>query len=157
MNILNIVVDFLFFVDILICFNSSYYDEDYKIVESRKIIAREYVRSWFFIDTLAIMPFELFFGDSVSFNGVLRIARIGRFYRLIKLTRLLRVLKILKERSKIMNYFQDAIKVSVGFGRLIFFIFVFLMLCHFVSCIWIFVATFDGLENTGQQWLIEGI
>lgn len=41
-QIINVVVDTLFTIDILIVFNSAYYDDDYKIVENRKDIAKNY-------------------------------------------------------------------------------------------------------------------
>jgi hypothetical protein len=102
-ELLNFLVDSLFFLDILINFNSAYYDEDFVLVEQRKDIAKTYVSSWFFIDLIAIIPFELIMGG-VGLNGVIRIARIGRLYRLVKLTKLLRVFKIVKEKSKLMSY-----------------------------------------------------
>ena len=42
-KVINAVVDTLFTIDILIVFNSAYYDDDYKIVENRKIIAKNYL------------------------------------------------------------------------------------------------------------------
>ena len=57
-KMLNVTCDSLFFLDILVIFNSGFYDNNFHIVENRKIIAREYFKSWFLIDLLAILPFE---------------------------------------------------------------------------------------------------
>jgi hypothetical protein len=48
-------------------------------------------------------------------NKMIRLSRIGRMYKLIKLTRLLRVLKIVKEKSKLLKYVQDFLKIGAGF------------------------------------------
>ena len=40
---LNSVVDILFLFDILIIFNSAYFDEDFKLIQNRKIIAITYL------------------------------------------------------------------------------------------------------------------
>jgi hypothetical protein len=40
---INAVVDTLFLIDILVIFNSAYYDYDYKLIENRKIICLEYI------------------------------------------------------------------------------------------------------------------
>ena len=59
-EVTNWTIDSLFFIDIFVVFNSAYYDEDYVIIESRKVIAKSYIYSWFFIDALAIVPFDRF-------------------------------------------------------------------------------------------------
>ena len=104
-----LAIDVLFLIDIIFIFNSAYYDEDFKIHENYKEIGTEYVKSWFLIDVLAIVPFDklmmLTQGSSGSdINSLIRVVRIGRMYKLIKLTKLLRILKIVKERSKLFKY-----------------------------------------------------
>jgi hypothetical protein len=96
---INGFVDICFLLDIIIIFNKTIFDDNFQIVINRKIIAMEYIKGWFFVDILAIIPFDMFFGGS-DLNQVVRIARIGRMYKLVKLTRLIRVIKIIKEKSK---------------------------------------------------------
>ena len=110
---INGFVDICFLLDIIIIFNKTIFDENFQIVIDRKIIAAQYIKGWFFVDVLAIIPFDLFFGGS-DLNQVVRIARIGRMYKLIKLTRLIRVLKIIKEKSKFLQYMQQLFKISMG-------------------------------------------
>ena len=51
------VVDIIFMIEIVVCFNSSYYDmEANQYVTSRKQIAKKYLKGWFWIDILAVMP-----------------------------------------------------------------------------------------------------
>jgi hypothetical protein len=38
------IIDFLFLLDMLIIFNTAYFNEDYKIIEDRKIIAISYIK-----------------------------------------------------------------------------------------------------------------
>lgn len=58
-NMANYIIDGLFLVDIIVIFNTAYYDDDFSIVEDRGQIAKDYVTSWFLIDLVAILPFEL--------------------------------------------------------------------------------------------------
>jgi hypothetical protein len=61
-RVINICIDFLFFVDIIIIFNSAYSDEnDFKLVTDRKAIALNYIKSWLFVDILAVVPVEIIF------------------------------------------------------------------------------------------------
>lgn len=57
-NIGNAIIDILFLIDIIIIFNTAYFNEDYKIIEDRKLIAKRYLAFWFWLDIIAILPFE---------------------------------------------------------------------------------------------------
>ena len=59
-EIINWTIDSLFFIDIGVVFSSAYYDEDFVIIEDRKLIAASYCKSWLMIDALAIIPFDKF-------------------------------------------------------------------------------------------------
>ena len=89
----NWVVDSLFFIDIIIIFNSAYIDERDELVKDRCTIASNYLRGWFFVDLISIIPFEIFFqrGDAVN---LVRFARIGRIPKIIKLLKLFRLMKL---------------------------------------------------------------
>lgn len=63
-KIINYTIDAMFAIDIFIIFNSAYHDSEYRIVEDRKKIAEVYLKSWFFIDVLSIMPFDEFVDTS---------------------------------------------------------------------------------------------
>jgi hypothetical protein len=52
-------IDVFFFIDIIVIMNSAFYDEEFQIVEDRVIIVKAYLVSWFAVDLLAILPFEL--------------------------------------------------------------------------------------------------
>jgi len=56
---LNYSIDFLFFIDILVNFNSAFLDPAFVMVDDRKKIAAQYLKNWFFIDLIAIIPFDL--------------------------------------------------------------------------------------------------
>ena len=90
-----LIIDGLFGVDIILCFMSTYLDEEQYIeIDDRKLIAKNYLSGWFTIDLSAIFPFDIILQAS-DVNGLVRFARIGRLYKLVKLTRLLRVVKII--------------------------------------------------------------
>ena len=59
-NIMASIVDLLFFIDMLVIFNSAFRDDEYtyKIIDDRAQIAKRYLKGWFTIDLLAIIPFD---------------------------------------------------------------------------------------------------
>lgn len=133
----------MFLCDMIIIFNSAYYDEDFNLVQDRKLIAKQYLTGWFSIDLLAIVPFDLFFGNSNDLNQVVRIARIGRMYKLIKLTRMFKVFKMCKEKNNMLKYIQQFTKIAYGLDRLVAFFFSFFIMVHLVSCIWVMGSVFN--------------
>jgi hypothetical protein len=106
-TIFGFFIDTLFFFDIIVNFNSAYLTSLNEIEDNRKSIALNYFKSWFIIDTLAIIPFELI-TDIVNqsetdtentpdnYNQFVRISRVSKLYKLVKITRLIRLIKIAK-------------------------------------------------------------
>lgn len=89
---------------------------------------------------------------------MIRLSRIGRMYKLIKLTRLLRVLKIVKEKSKLLKYIRDILKIGAGFERLFFLTVMFMIIVHIVSCMWVFFSKLSVSEDNEDDtnWIIAG-
>lgn len=132
---------------------AAYYDADYNMVDDHNIIAKEYVQSWFIIDTISIIPFDLLFVFG-NFNRLARVARIGKLYKIIRMTRMVRMLKIVKERNKLVKYLNEILKIGVGFERLLFMMLIFLVLQHVAACVWVFVARFDPTDK--MNWIYQG-
>lgn len=54
---LEVVIEALFLLDILHIFMSAYVDRDRKLETRLKVIAINYIKSWFFLDLIACIPF----------------------------------------------------------------------------------------------------
>ena len=98
-TVANYTIDFLFLVDMLLCFVSAFYTTEFELIEDRKEIAKSYLMGWFVIDFLAIFPFERAQagGSSESSNGpndMVRLAKLGRLYKVLRLIKLVRLLKL---------------------------------------------------------------
>ena len=71
----------------------------------RKRIAKFYLKGWFTVDLLSIIPFDLMVKSQANnMTNLVRVTRVGKLYKLIKLTRLIRLLKVLKEKSQLLKY-----------------------------------------------------
>jgi hypothetical protein len=144
-TIINNFIDSCFGVDIVVVFCSAFYNSEYVIVEDRCQIATDYLKSWFVIDFISIFPVEFFMGDQNQANDLMRVSRLGRLYRLVKLFKLFRILKIVKDRAKILSYLNEFLKIGLGLERLFFFVIVFMIIIHVISCIWIITAQMADL------------
>ena len=138
-------------IDIVLVFNSAYYDKKFKIVCDKKQIAKDYLGSWFVIDFLSCIPLQLL--ALTSFNNLIKFTKISKFYRVLKVARLTRVLKLFKGNSKLFRNLQSAFK-GEGWGRLLFAGFMFLLLCHIASCSWIIIANYE-LSVFNDCWLSQ--
>jgi hypothetical protein len=57
---IDIIIEFLFFFDMMFCFLQEYQDDEtYTMNSSFKLIAIHYAKGSFFFDFLAIIPFDL--------------------------------------------------------------------------------------------------
>lgn len=110
----NDFITVMFFTDIVINFRTAYYDSQDQLVDKPKILAFNYMFSWFLIDLVATIPFEMFQSNdgnnfhgnetsSASFevSGVLRITKVQKIFKLFKIMRLIRFGKFFKNSGEI--------------------------------------------------------
>lgn len=95
------IIDIVFLIEIVVCFNTSYYEQQTNsYVSDRLKIFNNYTRSgWFLIDCMAVLPRflrPLESEDAGEFTKVLSFLKIGRIGRLFKLFRLLKLSKTLQ-------------------------------------------------------------
>ena len=146
LEMLNQVIDVIFLFDIMISFNTSYFDFHLNVFSTdRKAIAMNYLKTWFAIDIIAIFPFEkllyvIFAGQNDGIADVSRIAKFARFYRAIKLFRLVKMSKLAKERSKLKQRMQSRPHISAAFERLFLFFCVCIVFVHTLACSWVWLA-----------------
>lgn len=86
----------MFFLDILVIFNSAILDDDFQIIDDRCMIVKDYLSGWFIIDIVAILPFDLLTSGNGDATRMVRYARIGRVTKVLKLMKLMRLLKLQK-------------------------------------------------------------
>ncbi|KAH8071247.1 voltage-gated potassium channel [Aureococcus anophagefferens] len=56
--VLNAMVDVMFLADLCLCFNTAFFEDNAWVVDRRRI-AVNYLRSWFLLDLLSILPYQL--------------------------------------------------------------------------------------------------
>ena len=121
----EIILDFLFFLDIIVNLISAYIDTEGNVVTSRKKIILSYAKSWMALDVLACFPFDFIENDQSEYdssngkyNSMLRFLRLPRLYRIVRLSRLLKILKHAKN-SEFLDKLQEffSVKHSIIYHR----------------------------------------
>ena len=96
-------IDFMFLVDIVLTFFSSIQtDENSEEITDFKLIATEYVKSWFFFDIISILPID-YLMDQANYNQLFRFTKIGKLYKLVRMTRLAKLLRLLKKKKYLVS------------------------------------------------------
>ena len=137
----------LFLCDVYLSFRTAYYDNDEGWVTDRRLIARRYLRSWFWIDAPSSFPIELveLFTDAGSL-GMLR------FLRTLRLFRLARLLKV----DDLINQLTDSSDIDFGpSARLFMMIAKLIYFAHFLACFWHGIALLGELEGMATTWARE--
>jgi len=63
-----IAIDFLFLSDIIVIFNTAFYNDEMEIITCKKMIAKNYISGWFTVDLLAIIPFDIILSAGTDFS-----------------------------------------------------------------------------------------
>ena len=90
-NPLYYIIEFLFVVFIVVQFFQTYQDPStLLIITDFKSIAFRYIKRWFIIDALSVIPFELFISesdDSLKYFKMIRLLRLPKFIQTIDVKR----------------------------------------------------------------------
>jgi hypothetical protein len=81
--IINFTVDILFLVDVVVSFNTAYFDDNSILVDDRLQIALNYMKSWFVLDVGTSVPLDQII-CALGIDGAID----GQIVRSIKIVRL---------------------------------------------------------------------
>ena len=132
--ILNITTDLIFVVDLILNFFIAYRsneDEDGgRWITDRRAIACHYLKTWFAVDFLSVLPFEI-----LNFLEMLEGASLIRAVRTLRLLRLIKLLRILRA-SRIARRWRDFFDLSHSSTSILLFALVTAFLVHLMACVW---------------------
>ena len=129
-EVINILTDIMFFLDLLVNFRTTYTDSrTQKEIFDAKKIAIQYLKGRFWIDFIATVPIDYVVEPFLQGqNNSIALKMIG----LLKLVRVLRLSRLIT----FMNL-KDDIKMSLKLVKLIFFLVLYL---HMIACLWFFIV-----------------
>jgi len=141
----DLLIDLAIVFDIGLNFRRFYFDDrTHKLVTDPSQIRKTYLKSWFFIDFLSVIPFDRIVAlmhannaEEMRSSKMIRLARLARFARLARLTKLASLRKFTKKVNETLR------QVGVGkpgmefIGRILFLAGVVLFVTHVVACLWI--------------------
>ncbi|XP_040473581.1 potassium voltage-gated channel subfamily H member 6 isoform X2 [Falco naumanni] len=144
LNIIDLIVDIMFIVDIAINFRTTYVNVNDEVVSHPGKIAIHYFKGWFLIDMVAAIPFDLLIFRSGSDETTTLIG-------LLKTARLLRLVRVARKLDRYSEY---------GAAVLFLLMCTFALIAHWLACIWYAIGNVERpymehkigwLDNLGDQ------
>ncbi|XP_039746691.1 potassium voltage-gated channel subfamily H member 8-like [Pararge aegeria] len=135
----DVVVEALFIIDILLNFRTTFVSKKGEVVSDFKAIALNYIRSWFIVDLLAALPFDLLYASDV-YSGTE--STHGNVH-LVKLTRLLRLARLLQKMDRYSQY--SALILTLLMLS-------FSLVAHWLACIWFIIAEKEIDYHRNESW-----
>uniref|UniRef100_A0A669AYX7 Voltage-gated inwardly rectifying potassium channel KCNH2 n=1 Tax=Oreochromis niloticus TaxID=8128 RepID=A0A669AYX7_ORENI len=134
LNVVDLIVDIMFIIDILINFRTTYVNSNDEVVSHPVRIAVHYFKGWFLIDMVAAIPFDLL----IYRNGEETTTLIG----LLKTARLLRLVRVARKLDRYSEY---------GAAVLFLLMCTFALIAHWLACIWYAIGSVE--RNGSIGWL----
>ncbi|MBW03991.1 Potassium voltage-gated channel subfamily H member 4, partial [Eschrichtius robustus] len=130
----DIAVEMLFILDIILNFRTTYVSQSGQVVSAPRSIGLHYLATWFFVDLIAALPFDLLYVFNITVTSLVH---------LLKTVRLLRLLRLLQ---KLERYSQcSAVVLTLLMS-------IFALLAHWMACVWYVIGRREMQANDPLLW-----
>lgn len=136
-NIIFYSIDFIFILNILLNFRTSFMSCGVEILDT-DVISKNYLKKNFWFDLLGNLPFELIF--IFFFESSFEIISNFYFFRVLRIFRMLTIFNIL-------NRWRRAINLKRNFVKIFKFIIFIVSFLHIIACTWFAIFFYSGLPN----------
>ncbi|BET01413.1 PAC [Nesidiocoris tenuis] len=136
--VVDSIVDVIFFIDIVLNFHTTFVGPGGEVVSDPKVIRMNYLRSWFVIDLLSCLPYDVFNAFDHDEDG------IGSLFSALKVVRLLRLGRVVRKLDRYLEY---------GAAMLILLLCFYMLVAHWLACIWYSIGRSDADNGLQYSWL----
>ncbi|XP_060758409.1 potassium voltage-gated channel subfamily H member 4a [Neoarius graeffei] len=130
----DIAVEMLFILDIILNFRTTYVGPAGQVVYDARSICLHYSATWFILDLIAALPFDLLYAFNISVTSLVH---------LLKTVRLLRLLRLLQKVDRYSQYSAVVLTLLMS---------VFALLAHWLACVWYVIGRKELTSNDPVTW-----
>ena len=154
--LINLIIEILNIIDLFLGFFRAFYNWEEQLIHKNKIIAKNYITSWFIFDLIASIPFytinklyEPICKEQELLSNTYNVIINNLNYLFIN-NRLFKILKIFKS-NQIWKIISNILN-DYGYNklRIIIYIFLFYASINYATCLYIFIG-----RNSFPNWIIE--
>ncbi|CAB3397957.1 unnamed protein product [Caenorhabditis bovis] len=141
--LMDSIVDVIFFADILLNFHTTFVGPGGEVVIEPSVIRQNYLKSWFLIDLLSCLPYDIFYMFKRDDE------RIGSLFSALKVVRLLRLGRVARKLDNYLEY---------GAATLLLLLCAYVIVAHWLACVWFWIGDSEvrlKMDNPGlpDGWL----
>uniref|UniRef100_U3IPA1 Potassium voltage-gated channel subfamily H member 4 n=1 Tax=Anas platyrhynchos platyrhynchos TaxID=8840 RepID=U3IPA1_ANAPP len=122
--------------DIALNFRTTYVSHSGQVVYEPRSICIHYVATWFFVDLIAALPFDLLYVFNVTVVST-------SLVHLLKTVRLLRLLRLLQKLERYSQYSAMVLTLLTS---------MFALLAHWMACVWYVIGRTEMESNDPLTW-----
>ncbi|XP_059203535.1 potassium voltage-gated channel subfamily H member 4a [Centropristis striata] len=130
----DIAVEMLFILDIILNFRTTYVSQSGQVVYDARSIYVHYCTTWFFVDLIAALPFDLLYAFNITVTSLVH---------LLKTVRLLRLLRLLQKLDRYSQYSAVVLTLLMS---------VFALLAHWMACVWYVIGRKEIESSDPVTW-----
>uniref|UniRef100_A0A673BKS1 Voltage-gated delayed rectifier potassium channel KCNH4 n=1 Tax=Sphaeramia orbicularis TaxID=375764 RepID=A0A673BKS1_9TELE len=130
----DIAVEVLFILDIILNFRTTYVSQSGQVVYNPRSIYLHYCTTWFFVDLIAALPFDLLYAFNITVTSLVH---------LLKTVRLLRLLRLLQKLDRYSQYSAVVLTLLMS---------VFALLAHWMACVWYVIGRNEIESSDPVTW-----
>ncbi|KAK0158630.1 hypothetical protein PV328_009607 [Microctonus aethiopoides] len=156
----NCLSDTIFLIDIVVNFRTGIMQQDNaeQVILDPKLIAKHYLRTWFFLDLISSIPLDyifLIFNQFQDFSDSFQILHAGRALRILRLAKLLSLVRLLR-LSRLVRYVSQweevyFLNMASVFMRIFNLICMMLLIGHWSGCLQFLVPMLQGFPS--NSWV----
>ncbi|XP_075980988.1 hyperpolarization activated cyclic nucleotide gated potassium channel Ih isoform X7 [Anticarsia gemmatalis] len=156
----NCLSDTIFLIDIVVNFRTGIMQQDNaeQVILDPKLIAKHYLRTWFFLDLISSIPLDyifLIFNQVNDFSESFQILHAGRALRILRLAKLLSLVRLLR-LSRLVRYVSQweevyFLNMASVFMRIFNLICMMLLIGHWSGCLQFLVPMLQGFP--ANSWV----
>jgi len=94
LDVIDVIADVFFCSDVILNFRTSYMDVDGSVIVESKYIAMKYLRSWFALDFVSSVPWDLITGGLFPNLTPVRLLKLGKISKAVKLLRVSKMMHL---------------------------------------------------------------
>ncbi|XP_019887943.1 potassium/sodium hyperpolarization-activated cyclic nucleotide-gated channel 2 isoform X8 [Ooceraea biroi] len=156
----NCLSDTIFLIDIVVNFRTGIMQQDNaeQVILDPKLIAKHYLRTWFFLDLISSIPLDyifLIFNQFQDFSESFQLLHAGRALRILRLAKLLSLVRLLR-LSRLVRYVSQweevyFLNMASVFMRIFNLICMMLLIGHWSGCLQFLVPMLQGFPS--NSWV----
>lgn len=117
-------------------FHTTFVGPGGEVVSDPKVIRMNYLKSWFIIDLLSCLPYDVFNAFDRDEDG------IGSLFSALKVVRLLRLGRVVRKLDRYLEY---------GAAMLILLLCFYMLVAHWLACIWYSIGRSDADNGVSTE------